>query len=383
MNERKELPNGDDRLVCLECMQGVVVGGDCKDEQEMREFLATKGIEIPVKATYMEVLSIFEDAESGMYGHFDDDIEKVKFPRLQTGALHPSQPDFDRIKTVLVQDLCDLITDEDIPLEAAVGLVHILASLTDVNPREKGEKMSYKCVLPSNIIEMANNSRVHTGERLCERGLRHALDKGTPDILCGKITLAKQNETLCIIIENEILASMKKIKYFGSTAFSLEELLATSCHCRAGCTNKSATKLGESRVACTHSFARMVQASQLLYRQSGAMTRLVLVSLRSRIRKEGADIELDADLMQHLKDDIILLIKATGKCPPVLTASTSVLGLLNEFAASTDTAKLSPGEAKLRDLGLLRDKVSYDSPMAKAEKLIKGEGYGCRFCLEL
>ena len=54
-----------------------------------------------------------------------------------------------------------------------------------------GQKLSYKNVLPSNIIAMANDSWViHTGERLCTRGLRHALDSGTPDILVGMISLA-------------------------------------------------------------------------------------------------------------------------------------------------------------------------------------------------
>ena len=370
MMEEEELPEVEGRLLCLECMQSVLVGGDGRDEDEMRKFLACKGVHPPVSATYMDVLALFEDAESGAFDHFEDEIKSVKFPMLQTAALHPSQPDFERIKMVSVSDLCDIITDEDVPLDVAITLIRIFASLTKVQPRKKGQKMSYHYVIPTNIIVMANNSRVHTGERLLTRGLRHALDSGTRDILNGKITVAKQNGQVCMIVDNKILASMKSVHYSGSSAFNGEQLLATSCGCRAGCINRSVNDLGKSRVACTHSIARAIEVSQLFYRQNGAMTRQLLISLRSRIRKEGYDVCLDAAQMRRLKDDIILLIKATGNQPPILNAQTSLLHLLNEFAASTDKAKVSPGEPRLRDLGLLREKVSYDSPIAKAEKLL-------------
>ena len=60
-----EVPNGQDRVLCLECMGDSVVGGDGTDQQEMREFLSSKGVDVPVSATYMQVLKLFEDAESG------------------------------------------------------------------------------------------------------------------------------------------------------------------------------------------------------------------------------------------------------------------------------------------------------------------------------
>lgn len=99
----------------------------------------------------------------------------------------------------------------------------------------------------------------------------------------------------------------------------------------------------------------------------------VLVGLCSRLRKEDAHNALGADAIQQLKDDIILLIKATGKRPPALEANTTLLDLLNDHAPTMDQAKPSPGEPKLLDLGLLREKVTYASPIAKAEKTIKAE----------
>ena len=88
------------------------------------------------------------------------------------------------------------------------------------------------------------------------------------------------------------------------------------------------------------------------------------------MRKEGTGDCFDDGIVSKLKDDIIDLIKATGNRPPVLMATTTLLDLLSDHAVSTDQAKMSPGEAKLRDLGLLREKVKYEQPVAKAERMI-------------
>jgi len=95
MTESDNEPDKDDRLLCLDCIRGTVLGGDGKDQQEMREFLSSKGVTVPVSATYMEVLSLFEDAESGAFDHFEEDIKGVKYPVLPTSALHVLQSDFE------------------------------------------------------------------------------------------------------------------------------------------------------------------------------------------------------------------------------------------------------------------------------------------------
>lgn len=55
-----------------------------------------------------------------------------------------------------------IIVDDEVSIEDVAGLIRILASLTEVTMRQKGDKLSYKDVLPSNIIYMAENARVHT-----------------------------------------------------------------------------------------------------------------------------------------------------------------------------------------------------------------------------
>ena len=362
------------RLLCLECMRGAISGmTEGEDEAEMRAFLAEKGQAVPARATYLQVLDLFEKAEAGEFDIFEDDIKNVKFPILATSALHPSQPDFERIKEVPVHEMERLIVDSNIPMAVVTDLLHILASLTRVEARKKGEKLTYRHVLPSNVIKMAENARVHTGERLCKRGLRHALDDGTPDILNAKLTLARHGSHVCIIIGHQILASMKSVLYTASSAITATEFLASECNCKAGCQNHGPSNLGKHRTICTHSMTEPVQLSQLMYK---GMAMQVLVDFRRRVRREGVDSLEDASRQKQLRVDIILLIKATGQCPPALGADATILELLEDYAESTGRAKMSPGEPNPRDLGLLRDKAKYCRPEAKAEKAMKNENDG-------
>jgi hypothetical protein len=88
------------------------------------------------------------------------------------------------------------------------------------------------------------------------------------------------------------------------------------------------------------------------------------------MRRENAD-----DLAEHhqrqVRNNILLLIQATGMRPPPLDANVTILDLLMNYAETTGRAKISPGEANSRDLGLLRDKAAYCRPVAKAEKMIQ------------
>lgn len=94
----------------------------------------------------------------------------------------------------------------------------------------------------------------------------------------------------------------------------------------------------------------------------------ILVALQSWLWKEVIDHCLGAAAVSHMKDDIIGLIKATGNCPPVLAGGTTLLALLDNHLVMTDRAKTSLGEASLRDLGLLHDKVKFEQPVIKAER---------------
>jgi hypothetical protein len=244
---------GEGRVLCLDCARASISGlTEGEDESEMRSFLAAKGQGVPASATYLQVLKLFEQAKSGDYDMFENDIKNVKYPILRTSALHPSQPDFERIKTVSVKEIESLFVDDNVDFDVVVDLLHILASLTQLGERQDGEKMSHKHVLPNNVRNMAENARVHTGERLLKRGLRHALDAGSPDILGAMLTLAKHNNQVCIIMNQKVLASMKSVLYAATSAITATDFLAAECTCKAGCTNRSVSDLGRHRVLCTH-----------------------------------------------------------------------------------------------------------------------------------
>ena len=124
MSEADEEFLDGEHLLCLDCMRGAISGlTEAEDEAEMRAFLKEKGQGVPVLAMYTQVLSLYEQAEVGEFDFFDDDIKKVKYPILPTSALHPSQPDFERIKEVTVCEMEKLFLDDNIPMEMVVDLV--------------------------------------------------------------------------------------------------------------------------------------------------------------------------------------------------------------------------------------------------------------------
>ena len=57
-----------------------------------------------------------------------------------------------------MKDIEALIMNLVILMDAVVGLIGILASLTQLSGKAKGKNLSYRHVLPTNIIHMAENS---------------------------------------------------------------------------------------------------------------------------------------------------------------------------------------------------------------------------------
>ena len=104
---------------------------------------------------------------------------------------------------------------------------------------------------------------------------------------------------------------------------------------------------------CTHAIARLVQLSQVLFRENGALTVWILISLQSRLQKESYQDILSESIQKQLINAIIQLIKVTGTYSPFYNAGTSIFELLQAYAATTDQEKLLPRKANARDLVLL------------------------------
>lgn len=239
--------------LCLECKRHSIAGdADQKSEQEMRKFL-------PVAASYAEVLDLFRQYDGNEHGIFSEDISNVMYPVLPASVLNQALDSINnpivRIMTASVNHIGFIIRSDEVKPSMIAGLVHILASLTDIQPRSKGEKLSAAHSISNNLVNMAKNARVHTSQRLLERGV--------PDIHLGQITLGQWNglggssvET-CIIIENKVRASMKNVEYRAKAAINHQHFLASECNCRAGCSNDISPNVLPPILEVERSFARM------------------------------------------------------------------------------------------------------------------------------
>lgn len=131
---------------CLECKRHSRAGDvDEKSESEMRQFLKQHAVNIPVGATYTEVLGLFRRFNDDEHAIFAGDIASVKYPLFPAATLsnsHEPNNIIHQIKTVNVRHIGNLIRSDDIEPMVVTGLVHLLASLTCIQSREKGNNVS-------------------------------------------------------------------------------------------------------------------------------------------------------------------------------------------------------------------------------------------------
>jgi hypothetical protein len=90
-----------------------------------------------------------------------------------------------------MQKIGELVSSMDIEPSYVLGFFHLLTSLNEIQLRSKGEKLSYNYVDPQNLLNVAMNTRAHSGEHLVRQGLRHATDEVTPHVYTGHMTLCQ------------------------------------------------------------------------------------------------------------------------------------------------------------------------------------------------
>lgn len=368
-------------LLCLSCKQySLAVNSNQKSEREMREYLKDNAVNVPVTASYAEVLELYRRFDDNEHAIFAEDIRNVKYPLLPTMVLNQfpeSSNDIERMKTVKVREIGHIIRSIEVVAPMIVGLVRILASITDIPARRKCERLSATHAISKNLVNMARQSRIHTSQRLMERSLRHATDKASPNILHGTITLGVCNhsdcagDTCCIILENSVRASMKNIEYKTKSAITQHHFVATECTCRAGCTNEPSpniepSDIGTGKIICSHGMTLPVSLSLTLYKGLAAH---ILSELRFRLLRDDFEVSLDAAVKSIFRNDVSSLMKAAGIFETALDPNRKILECLEVFAVGTDLPKLSPSP-RPHDLGLLREKCRYDRAMKVAEEVI-------------
>lgn len=394
-----EEANEDSNVVvlCMDCKRYNIAGvEESKTEREMREFLKQHSVNVPVAATYTEVLSLYRRYDDDDHGIFADDIRSVRYPLLPSSTLnilhessknierlnilHETSHGIERIETLSVRHIGSFIRSGDIEAMVVAGLLRVLASLTDITPRKKGESLSPTHTISKNLINMATNARVHTSQRLIERSLRHATDRASPDIFDGQITLGICNTDdckgdVCVIISNKVRASMKNVEYKTKAAITHNHFLATECTCRAGCSNEPSPSvdpadIGNGKIICSHGMTLPVSLGLALFR---GMAAHILSELRLRLLRDDFEDSFDGPTLSAFRGDISRLMKAAGRTETAMDCTKSILQCLDMFSVGTDLPKKPPSPPKSHDLGLLRDKCRYESVAKKAEQMMKEE----------
>ena len=224
---------------------------------------------------------------------------------------------------------------------------------------------------------MANNSRVHEGERLCKRGIRHAMDKASPAMLEPTVSLCTYNnnnnnnnnndeDNTVIRIKNKVKPSMKPVLYETDVCFDNDSLIVCSCTCKAGCRTISSHCLGTERNFCTHGASILAGLTLLLF---DGLAEHLLVELRARL---SSDEELGSLLdRQH----IFLLMTACGKRNSDLlikNGGASIFKCLEKFSVGTDLSKSCQriqARTTPREYCLLRN-FKLKNPLTAAAKII-------------
>ena len=87
------------------------------------------------------------------------------------------------------------------------------------------------------------------------------------------------------------------------------------------------------------------------------------------IKKRPLSTDFYITVWNNLIDNIVQFIKIISISLPIIITNTILLDSLLNYAITTDKYKILPEEPLFWDLGLLRDKVHYESVMIKAENV--------------
>jgi hypothetical protein len=189
-------------------------------------------------------------------------------------------------------DIGGTVHDDKVEAKHVAGLVHLLALLVDLEKQHEKGKITYHHVMPKNLVKFASEGRVHAGERLCKRAVRHAMDPATPGIIGATLVLGKCNGETCTTIVRQVRASMKKCLSKVTSAFLADHFLVTSCNCKAGCKNERIERLGEERILCTHGLTLPEQLGLLV---CSDLAEHVLIELRVPLLSE----DIERNLSKH------------------------------------------------------------------------------------
>jgi hypothetical protein len=148
------------------------------------------------------------------------------------------------------------------------------------------------------IIGFAEKARAYG---LLKRCLRHAMDSNAIDIWESKVTVARVEGVICLVLEHQVRASMKTDVYDVIACFNMDTISACQCSCKCGSND-------DERVLCIHILPAVYQIALLIFDGLGEH---LLVELASYISVMNANEMTDenAILMQSAITSLILAVR--------------------------------------------------------------------------
>ena len=376
------------RVLCFQCKMSLLSGMGGLTEAEMRRYLSDKQVFLQQRASYADVWQTYLTYHDAAQSFFAERESAVKYPLLPPKVLHESVLAVDTseikvLKTTRMLTFAGVVSDRNISDKHKAGLLHLMAELTRPSKiRRKGETLTHHHTVAGNLVRMTEQSRIHKGDRTINRALRHSVDDATPDIITSTdVSLAEFQGATCLIIGHSVNPSMRtSCEYKVKSAITAVDFVAGECQCKAGCSNRSATQLGEEKAMCPHVLTPFVQTTNILYE---GLAEVLLQELRNWTETNDLELALTAEERTILRDDVWQLLQVSGQETTPLNRTATIRDWLDPFSVTTDISKRNPGRPNKIDVGLLQVKCRYARPEAKVEKKMqKKEGAAADVALE-
>ena len=159
-----------EKIMSCERNTGDMTATQINSENEMKKRLIKTGISIKVECTHVDITTACSTVEdSGMFELFEPDIDKVKCPLENPETFECSYQSLTITReSIPMIDMSSITNDESMTPSDTTSFLSTFSSLLKLpaNDEQHATKSHFKSVTSPLIHEFAENSRVHSSERL-------------------------------------------------------------------------------------------------------------------------------------------------------------------------------------------------------------------------
>lgn len=300
---------------------------------KMRESLIASGLDVLVSDLASDVIDWYDSLILKKQLIYDNEIvNQCSVPSENSDYLN-------NITSIYDYDIKEggrFIRNESITLLDRLELIGLLSDLVSLSMEKDTDKTTTlsNSVMPSILINFADNARIHKGFRLIKRCIRHAIDPQAISILHATAQIIKYKEEVGLLIKHQTKASMKKNIYDCTVCFTRNKLVACSCNCKVGSN-------GSERVLCVHILPVIYQYSLLLY---DGLSDHILCELANEWNisyEKSLTSEQNKELLYYL----FQLKQSTGVCT-YMKPNISINEFLKPYKVGTESSRLEPPPPK-------------------------------------